>query len=320
MFDIITIGSATRDVFIQGKKFRVIKDPRFITGEAECFALGTKINIDKLRFDTGGGGTNCAVSFSRLGFNCAFLGKVGSDYAASEIFKVLKSERINYDFVQEDKDEKTAYSIILLTPSGERTILVYRGASTKIDLDKINFEKISANWFYITSLGGNMDLLEKLVKFALEKNIKVALNPGEQELENNRLEKVLKMTNILLLNQKEASNLSGKKSIKDVLNFFQNFPPEITVVTLGSNGAVAVDKTDRYQIQIKPSREIKDTTGAGDSFGAGFLAGIMKKNDINFALELGVVNSSSVIRYMGAKKGLLRQIPEKFTYKAKVIR
>jgi len=65
MYDVITIGTATQDVFLKSRDFKVLKDERFITGQAECFALGAKIEVPDIFFTTGGGATNAAVTFAR---------------------------------------------------------------------------------------------------------------------------------------------------------------------------------------------------------------------------------------------------------------
>jgi len=135
LFDIITIGSATRDVFLQSEDFKLVKDPDFATGRAECFGLGSKIEIKKIVLTTGGGGTNTAVTFARQGLNTCCIGAIGNDYNGKEIIDELKEENINTDYFQQpaspvggsEVDELTAYSVILVNPNGERTILSYKG-------------------------------------------------------------------------------------------------------------------------------------------------------------------------------------------------
>ncbi|MEK7144014.1 MAG: hypothetical protein AAB820_01645, partial [Patescibacteria group bacterium] len=97
MYDVITIGTATRDVFLTSPLFKIVRDPRhlqkmgFPTGEAQCFALGGKIEISAPVLTTGGGATNAAVSFGRQGLKTATLVKVGDDESANSIINELKS-------------------------------------------------------------------------------------------------------------------------------------------------------------------------------------------------------------------------------------
>ncbi len=84
MFDVITFGSATRDLFLKSKDFKILKSNKFITGQGLCFNLGSKIYLDDLFFATGGGGTNTAATFVRQGFKTAYVGIVGRDAGGRE--------------------------------------------------------------------------------------------------------------------------------------------------------------------------------------------------------------------------------------------
>ena len=95
MYDVITIGSATQDVYLFSKRFKVLRDTRAVTGEVECFAFGTKIELDDILFEIGGGGTNTAYTLARQGLKVAALVKVGEDEAGREVEKVLKKGKIS---------------------------------------------------------------------------------------------------------------------------------------------------------------------------------------------------------------------------------
>lgn len=130
MYDVITVGAATRDVFLRSRGIQVIRDEAFSTGEGECFALRSKIDVDEIVFETGGGATNAAVTFARQGFRTAFVGKIGDrDARGREILAALRQEKVATTLVSTDHQKSTAYSVLLLTARGERTALVYRGAS-----------------------------------------------------------------------------------------------------------------------------------------------------------------------------------------------
>ena len=91
MFDVITIGTATRDVFLTSNLFKVLKDPThlkklgFKTGEAECFALGSKIEVEKPTITVGGGAANAALTFSRQGLRTASVLRMGDDELSDSI-------------------------------------------------------------------------------------------------------------------------------------------------------------------------------------------------------------------------------------------
>lgn len=307
MHDVITFGSATRDVFVYSKNFRILESENFISGRAFCFNLGSKIEVDKIIFTTGGGGTNTACGFSRFGLKTAVVGQVGNDPGGKIIAEDLKKEKVNSRFLLKSEVFYTAYSIILSIPGRERTILVHRGASENIPYQDIPWEKLKAKWFYITSLGGDFLLLEKIFKTAKEKKIKVAINPGSKELEKPYdLFPLIKKTDILFLNQEEAAKLTGLsfKKPNEILKKLDEEIKGIVVMTCGEQGSMAAQGGKIYQAGILKA-QVAERTGAGDAFGCGFLTGMILKNKIEDALQLGTANATSVIQKIGAKNGLL---------------
>src|SRR3989344_3805606 len=143
MHDVITVGTATYDVFLKSSFFKVVRDPHFNkstgfpTGEAECFSLGAKLEIDKPHFTVGGGAVNAAATFARQKFDTAAFIRIGEDKAGEEISSSLKKEGVKILDIK-DKEAGTGYSTILLAPSGERTVLVYRGASSLFKAKEVN--------------------------------------------------------------------------------------------------------------------------------------------------------------------------------------
>jgi ribokinase len=311
MFDVITIGSATLDVFLMSELFQIVKSPKFLGGKGQCFSFGSKIELDDFHYSTGGGATNSATTFSRLGFRVACLTEIGSDLAGEEILKDLKKEKIDARFVIKKKKELTGYSTLMLTKKGQRTVLVYRGASEKITEDKIPFSKLSAKWFYITSLGGDLKLLKRILDCALRKKVLVALNPGSKELKSAKLTSLLKFVKVLIVNREEAAKLTKQNfdNTKALLGSLAKLVP-IAVMTDGPAGAYACEKDKCYKIGIYPFR-VKDATGAGDAFGSAFVAGLQKYNNLEKALQLAAWNASMVVTAIGAKMNIVRSFPKK---------
>ena len=132
MVKIAAFGAASQDVFISGKGIRAQLDPR--TNEhmeefTEDFKLGAKITVDNVVFSTGGGATNAAVTFARQGLESAFVGKIGDDMAGHGVVGELDKENVDTSGVIYHPSNGTQYSTVLLADTGERTILVYRGAA-----------------------------------------------------------------------------------------------------------------------------------------------------------------------------------------------
>ena len=121
MFDIITIGSATRDAFMRSKDFRVVSDAAAATGRSLALSLGAKLEIHDLVFTTGGGATNTAVTFSRQGFKTATVCAVGDDVAGLAVIEELKREGIETRFVRRVPRHPTGYSVLLHPASAQIT-------------------------------------------------------------------------------------------------------------------------------------------------------------------------------------------------------
>jgi len=311
MHDIISIGSATKDVFLISKDFKLIKSSQFKTGVGECFSYGSKVELGDIYFDTGGGATNSAYTFANLGLKPAVVSRVGKDIYGLEIMHTLADKKIDTSQLIADKHHKTAYSTILLMPGGDRTVLVYRGASGNFSEKDLNWKRLNAKWFYITSLAGNLKLLTKIFAFAKKKKIKICWNPGSEELNlgKAKLASLIKQAYVFNLNKEEAQKLTGQKEIKAIFRELNRLSPGYNIVTDGANGAYLSDGTLIYWAKAIGHKAI-NTTGAGDAFGSGFCAGMILKNDWDYGLRLGIVNSDGVIQKMGAKNGLLKHIPK----------
>lgn len=315
MFDIITIGTATRDVFLQSLELKVLRDPRhlreigFSTGEAECFALGSKIGVEKPVFTVGGGAANAAVTFARQGLKTAALLRVGQDEEAEAVLKRLKSENIT-SFAVRARNEGTAYSTILLTETGERTILVYRGASEGLTKKEVPFSKFGkTRWAYITPGGISSNLMKELIIYLKKRGVMIAMNPSRYYLEQGgaKLKSFLEKIDIVIVNREEASLLTGidyGKS-REIFKKFDDLVPGIAVVTAGAEGAAVSDGRYLYKAGIFKEKKLVDRTGAGDAFGSGFVAGLILKRDIHYALRLASANATSVVEKIGAEEGIL---------------
>jgi len=315
MFDIVTFGSATRDLFVKSKSFEILENKKFATNKGLCFSLGSKINLDDIFFATGGGGTNTAVSFTKQGFKTAYVGKIGKDPGGKAIKEELKELGIK-EFITEDKIKKTPYSIILSISNKGRTILNYQGASHELDKKEIPFKKLKAKWFYISGLSGkSAKTLIPIINFAKKNKIKIALNPGAAQLSLGLkgLKTILPIIDILILNQEEAACLTKlpfkkeKEIIKKLL--IQNKPTlnknKIIIMTRGPKGVIVSNGKEIFKAGIFKEKKHLDRTGAGDAFGSGFTAGFIRTNKIKEGIRLGSANGTSILEYLGAKNGIL---------------
>ena len=310
MYDIVSMGSATRDIFINADSFKSIDMPDFSTGKALCFPLGSKIEIKKIVFTSGGGGTNAATTFARQGLATACIGVTGNDLNGQEVLNELAKEGIETKYFQKHEDDFTAYSVILVDSLGERTILSYKGEGQHFDVNKIAFDQLQTKWLFLNSLGGHFDLLEKAVNWAVVNNIKIATNPGGKELEHGlgKLKPLLKNFSIVIMNQEEASGLMGIDYNKEeeIFKFTDEIVGGVFVMTKGPEGVVVSDGKNVYRAGV-PNSPIVERTGAGDAFSSGFISEYIRSGDISKAIQFATANASSVVTQYGGKAGILKK-------------
>jgi sugar/nucleoside kinase (ribokinase family) len=299
---VVSIGAAVQDVFLQGKIFKPQREHGTLVNE---FALGTKNEIEGVTFATGGGATNASVTFARLGFNSWYMGVIGTDIAGRAVVEDLHHEGVNTNLLHRRDDIGTGYSSILLSPSGERTILTYRGASSQYDLSSKSFASVKPDWFYISSLSGDIASLKAVIAYAKQKKIKVAINPGKGELLSREFKSLLDDIDILSINKEEMEQLFGTADLFTLLKKAQAKVPMV-VVTDGPKGSYVIDGEAIYQAGMYKDVKVVDRAGAGDAFSSGFVATIAKGGSVPEAITYGSANSTSVVQYIGAKAGILR--------------
>ncbi len=317
MYDIITIGSAVRDVFLLSKEFQLLKSDKFSTGVGECVALGTKIDVEQVVLSTGGGATNAAATFANLGFVTGIVSRVGDDEPGDDVLRDLARYKIDATMVKRIKGGQTAYSTLLTAPTGERTALVHRGVSAEFSLADVPLKTLSAKWYYVSSLSGNIALLSKIIAHAKKTGAKISVNPGGGELAKaSELRPLLKDVDVLFVNLEEAQTLTGlsTKDGKELAVALQGSTSKSTatldVVTDGPRGAYASMGKIKYSARTRNIHPIS-TTGAGDAFGSGVVSALAKGLTVDEALQIGTLNSESVIQHVGAKAGLLTKWPNK---------
>lgn len=291
-FNVVCFGSATFDTFVKAR-FKEDKNNLIIR-------FGSKLLMEDLYFDIGGGGTNTAVAFSRLGLKTGYIGKVGNDANAEKILDILKREKVV--FLGRKVEEKTSgYSVILRSRENNRSIITYKGINDEISYNDIR--KFETDWLYCSSMMGKSFKAQiELVRKLKRKGTKIAFNPSEYLIKRMNLKPLLKLTNVLILNKEEAELLSKEK---DKLKGLSEMGPKIVVITDDKNPVYCYDGFKIYSI-TPPKEKIVDKTGAGDAFAAGFVAGLIKNKPIEFCLNLGVREATSVLGKLGAKNNLLR--------------
>ena len=306
MVRVVSVGGAVQDVFLsQSPEFNAVCER-----PEECFIrleLGAKADVNNIHFSTGGGATNAAVTFARQGFDSTFMGVVGDDPAAQAVLAELDKEGVDTQHVRVSKKYHTGYSVLLLAPSGERTILTYRGASTHYSKHDIASDNIDADWIYMSSMSGQMEIVSQILAKAKQRGVKVMYNPGKKELaQPDKLRALLEDVDVLTVNKQEMQSLVDGEDLEELVKRGLNYVPCL-LVTDGPNGVVASDGKTIIRAGLYEDSPSIDRTGAGDAFGSGFLSQYAKGETLKDSIIFASANSSSVVGYIGAKTGILRQ-------------
>jgi sugar/nucleoside kinase (ribokinase family) len=299
MFDVVCVGSATEDIF-------VFVHPRIMKGNL-FFVPGSKVEASEIKRFTGGGATNSAVAFSRLGFKTGVVSTIGVDESAKKIVAELKKEKISTVHLVRLGELRTACSVILTGFHRDRVVLHYKGIPHGGVWNKIRWESVLAKWAHVSSTRQSFGGLKKVFEVLCRNKTKIVFNPGKKELEwgFKKIVPILAFCEILFLNKEEAEFLCGKKSVKQNLVQLQKHVP-LVVVTCGPRGAYAFDGK---KVFFQKTRKVKvfDATGAGDAFNSAFTAAVMKGKGVQIALKWGTVEAESVIQHLGTKNRLLSE-------------
>ena len=198
MSDIITIGSATMDVFVECDDAGVVsvklkdRESQFMS-----YPYGSKMEITKFDSQVGGGGVNTAANFANLGFSTGAIFKVGDDIYSQGLFDFFRNKKVDLGSVIQDRKDSTGFSIILTSFEGDRTVLAHRGANAHIKKSEIDFEAIkNAKLLYIAPLNGESNkVLDDIVKYAREHDTRVCFNAGTTGIKKgfNYLSKILSL-------------------------------------------------------------------------------------------------------------------------------
>lgn len=307
-FDVVCVGSALLDVYMKSDKFVRISTPQIDDGVAMCEAYGGKTEVSEAELVSGGGGTNNAVSFARKGLKTSLIAETGVDLVAATIKEDLVREGVDVSMLVQEEDEETGISTIMVSADGGRSVAVHRGASKMLTKSDIDWDRLYPKWIHISSLGGEMSLLEGLIGHARTYGIGISVNPGKSEIAKLGEWGGMRLfdgVDVLLLNREEAGMMM-RQDLGDHERWsnFSMHGPKYTVITDGSRNGRACEGGVCEFFQVDPVKMVEQT-GAGDAFGTGVVTALMMGNSMEEAIRWGKRQAASVVGYMGAKKGLL---------------
>lgn len=315
MFDIISIGDATIDNFVQIHNAEIKCDLNK-TNCKLCVEYGDKIPVDYLSHLVAGNGANNAVGAARLKLKTAIYVNVGSDTSGKQIIEKLKQEGVSTRYVAVNEGMESNLSTVI-SFKGERTIFVFH-QRWNYKLPDLDFTK----WVYFTSLSPSFtqsNLLNELGVYLERTGSKLVYNPGTYQIKAGvkKCPKILALTEVFIVNYGEAWRVLGWEEkenipIKKLLKGLADLGPKKTIITNGEEGSYGFDGERFYHLGAFPAKLI-EMTGAGDAYASGVLAGLFYGEDLKDAMRWGAANAASVVEQIGSLAGLLTydQIQEK---------
>lgn len=300
MLDVISIGSAVVDIFIFSPAFSTQQTS---AGKYLCQQYGAKIEVDSFNVFTGGGASNTAVGFARLGLKTAIICETGRDRLAQLVKQELIDNQVEIRLMIEERKEQTGGSVALVGPDGDRTIMVHRGAGALLDPYDISSYWVSqAKWIHLSNIDGREATLNKIFSLvARNKELHLSWNPGKKELAliaSGELVPSQLPVQVLLVNDQEWTLVEDRQA--EILRSIH----QVIVTTGRAGGDLYFNGEHRLHYPALSTKTV-DQTGAGDAFSVGYVYGqLLGKSPVE-SVQLGALNSASVVKFYGAKAGLL---------------
>lgn len=302
MFDCIAIGDSTFDIFNCIHEARLRDVPRDHISFLEV-TYRDKIPVDQFAIDLGGNATNVGVGLQRLGLGTALFAVRGDDCFGEFIGQKLAQEHVDTRYVHVEQGGQSNISTILVYKS-DRTIFPYYVPRSYI-LPDLEAAKLV---FFSSGGKGFEQLYEPVVSYTERVHAKLAFNPGPYQLRKNLplIKKLLSSVYFLLVNKEEGEMIleAHLDDPKELMNKLARLGPSIVVVTDDVRGAGARSHDEVLWIDCFPS-EMVEKTGAGDAFSSAFLGTFIGTNSLSESVRAGSINAASVVKYIGAQKGLL---------------
>ena len=305
---ILGVGNAIVDVLCKVDddflvKNSLTKSTMKLIDENEFKTLLSLINIEETV--SGGSVANSIVGLSQLGNDVGFIGKVSDDNLGQKYEEGLKKEKVNYFYEKKKETIPTGSCLILITPDSERTMCTFLGTAGKINETDINKSIVKNS--EITFLEGYLwDEGEPKKAFdkAIENSNKVAMSLSDlfcvERHKEHFLELAKNKIDIIFANEQEITSLIDANSFEEIVTFSKQIKKNV-VITRGEKGALSIQDRQLIECEAQKNLNIKDLTGAGDLFAAGYLHGIINNLSIKECLIKGTELSSKIIQKIGAR-------------------
>ena len=308
MKKILGIGSALVDILTQIPNDQILKELNLPKGGMTYVDAKTSVEIgEKIahigsQMASGGSAANTMSGLARLGIEAGFLSKIGNDEVGAFFKKQMVETNVKPQLLT--SATPSGRVIAMVTPDGERTFATCLGAAAEMRADDIRPELFDG-WdiFYVEGyLVANPSMLRKAIATAKAKGMTIAIDMASYNVVDENRDFMLDLINnyvdIVFANEKEAFALTGMEP-EAALHFIAE-RCQIAVVKVGAKGAFV--QRDDEVVTIPPlEADVVDTTGAGDMWAAGFLAGLVKGENLEKCGMMGAIVAKNIIEVVGAK-------------------
>jgi sugar/nucleoside kinase (ribokinase family) len=311
--DVLTLGNAIVDVLAHTDEAfllqkNVHKGAMQLIDEARAEELygdmGPAVIV------SGGSAANTAAGIASFGVKAGFIGKVKNDETGRHFAHDLQAIDVHYDVALAEDGPATARSFILVTPDGERTMNTYLGACQNLTPDDVNPDTVRASSIvylegYLWDPPAAKEAFRKAVRIAHEAGNQVALTLSDAFCVDRYRDEFLGLMrdgslDILFANIHELQSLYGTSDANSALAALRE-ENVLGVITRSAEGALVVSRDGTRAVPAFPVERVVDTTGAGDLFAAGFLAGLTRNLDLADCARLGGLAAAEIISHLGAR-------------------
>jgi len=306
-YDVVGIGAPIIDFSIPLNEEELLKVSGKTGGSVvvdwETFKSIRDLGNDRpISINAGGSASNTIRALSNLGKKCAIIGKIGNDEMGKIYLEKISSLGIDLRFTT--SNTPTGQVICLITPSGERTLRAFPGASTELRGDELSLDQFEEA--KIVHIEGytlyNDQLAENAMKLAKQKGCLVSFDLGSHEIAAKYREHIISLlkeyVDIAFANEDEIKNLTNCTQLEEGCYQLQQMVP-IGIVLNGKNGCYVGHQNHIFHCPTFEAKAI-DSTGAGDFFASGFLYGVLHNCPIRDCARLGNLLGSTVVEHVGA--------------------
>jgi sugar/nucleoside kinase (ribokinase family) len=311
--DVLAIGNAIVDVIANA-------DDAFLAREG--LDKGSMRLIDAAEGDrlyshmaagreaSGGSAANTVAGVAALGGRAGFIGQVAADQLGEVFRHDIRALGVDYTTPASTDGVPTARCLILVTPDAQRTMNTFLGASQHLTAAAIDEAQIeSAGILYLEGYLWDPEqpryAMVKAIDVARRAGRKVAFTLSDSFCISRHHDGFLELIDsgkidILFANSAEITELADESEFDAAVAKIAPKVP-VLVVTRSEQGAIAVEGGNRVEVAAEPIDKIVDTTGAGDLFAAGFLAGRAQGRPLDQCLRMGAIAAAEVISHYGAR-------------------